>query len=98
MMFQTVVLKPDMITILFQYCKVLKISTGAITTFVMLVVSWGCIVILSVISKVADAILRKSFVWHTFDTLPASRGNWLAGRGSWGIGVSAFKGYRAVIW
>ncbi len=25
-----------------------------------------------------------------------SRGNWLAGRGFWGIGVSAFKGYRAV--
>ncbi len=27
-----------------------------------------------------------------------SRGNWLAGRGSLGIGVFTFKGYRVVIW
>ena len=27
-----------------------------------------------------------------------SSGNWLARRCSWGIGVFAFKGYRAVIW
>ena len=25
-----------------------------------------------------------------------SRGNWLTGQGFWGIGVFAFKGYRAV--
>ena len=41
-----------------------------------------------------------SFLWIALfyvDLWNVSRGNWLAGQGSWGIGVFVFKGYGVVM-